>query len=98
MTPAQLQDRFAEFSRILEVYSQPFRSGQRQLDPDKLSKVMFLCGMSIGLAPSPPPNDAPDQNQGTNAQMQQSLEVIDQAFETIGLGADDQQLLQRVYS
>ena len=29
----------------LASYSQIFISGQRQLDPDKLSKVMFFCGM-----------------------------------------------------
>ena len=40
---------YARLQSALESYSQPFIQGERQLDPDKLSKVMFLCGLAQNL-------------------------------------------------
>ena len=44
----ELAGNFYALKDSLAQYSQHFSSGERQLDPDKLSKVMFMCGLAVG--------------------------------------------------
>ena len=62
----------------LASYSQIFISGQRQLDPEKLSKVMFFCGMAQGFANA---LLAPPQQQNTDASLLNQLNSIDRVME-----------------
>lgn len=59
--PPQMSISYFEFSSIYQAlvgalaeYSQQYIKGERNLDPDKLSKVMFLCGLAQGLTLSQP--------------------------------------------
>ena len=45
-TFGEFQSLYESFKAALAVYSQPFVLQQRAVDPDKLCRVMFLCGMS----------------------------------------------------
>ena len=65
------------------MYSQMFITGQRQLDPDKLSKVMFMCGLTVASKVKP------------NWSVDESLSQVDRIVETAA--ADENTLLKDLY-
>ena len=66
----------------LVQYSQPFIQGKRQLDPDKLSQVMFLCGMSQ------------IQDGGKSRSVIEALNLIDSILEDSAITTTNQKLMK----
>ena len=78
------------FNGQLARYSQPFMQGARQLDPDKLSKVMFLTGMAIGACGK----GVSSVEGGTAELLSNTLDTVDQKMEAT---VSDEQRIQSMY-
>ena len=84
---ADLTAKFGQFRSLISEYKLRFVNGERQPDPDKLSAIMFLFGLSTAAANTEPYED-----------MKSSLDFIDRAIELSCTDTNDENLLQLVHS